>query len=142
MQRILFCIASIVCGGTLAAVTLNKLDIEKREFNHNQPRIFFKQMAEASGLFPIEINVPDTISSMMSGMNSMYQAASAYFGSGSEGGVEGGEQSQMQDEVSHISRPINGKQRRKKVKRVRKKTGTKSDDEANLLFINFILNLY
>jgi hypothetical protein len=48
----------------------------------NEPRIFFGQLADATGFFPIEINVPDTISSMMSGLGSMYESVSGYFGGG------------------------------------------------------------
>lgn len=50
----------------------------------NEPRIFFKQIMDASGLFPIEINVPDTISSMINSMNSMSQAISSYFAGGNQ----------------------------------------------------------
>lgn len=71
---------------------------------------------------------------MMSGMYSMYEAASTYFGSGSEGGAAGGEQSQTQDELNLISRPINGKNRRKKARRVKQKTGTEVDDEGDNIF--------
>lgn len=104
---------------------------EIEQGHRNEPRIFFKQVVEASGLFPIEINVPDTISAMMSGMSSMYQAVSSYFGGGSEGDSEGGEQQVSYDEVDLNSRPISGKHRKKKVKRVKKKPDV-NDDNDNL----------
>lgn len=107
----------------------------------DEPRIFFKQMIEASGLFPLEINVPDTISSMMSGMSSMYQTVSSYFsGSGEEGGGGGSDQSQVvYDEVDVNSRPINGERRRKmKVKRVRKESSAENDVLLRILSLLLI----
>jgi hypothetical protein len=80
----------------------------------NQPRLFFRQMIEASGLFPLEINVPDTISTMMSGINSAYDAMSMFFGNGSGDSSNVGDLSQSQSEVNAI-KTENGK--RKKVKR-------------------------
>lgn len=78
----------------------------------NEPRLFFRQLIDASGLFPLEINVPDTISTMMSGISSAYDAMSMYFGNGGIGG-DSGTSSQSQSEVNAIK--SNG--RRKKVKR-------------------------
>lgn len=122
---------------TLAA----RIDFVIREENQNEPRIFFKQLVEASGLFPIEINVPDTIGAMMNGMSSMYETVSSYFGGGgSEGGTEGGEQSQNQvssyGQLNLISRPINVKHRGKKAK---KKTGAEADDEDDNMFDLLVL---
>ena len=106
----------------------------------NEPRIFFRQMIEASGLFPIEINVPDTISSMASGMSWMYETVSSYFNSGSQ--VEEGDQTQQQqvsyDEVNQNRKPINGRHRKKKVKKVKKKIDI-DDDESIFDFINFLI---
>lgn len=128
----------ILLGLAIAFAKSNSVSSFARNRSENEPRIFFRQMLEASGIFPIEVNVPDTISSMMSGMMYMYQTMSSYFG-GSEGG-EGGEQGQpsqdVYDEVDLNSRPIGEKQRRKKVKKLKKKTSSKHDDddeEGNLL---------
>lgn len=91
-----------------------------------EPRVFFRQMIEATGLLPIEINVPDTISTMWGGMSYMYTMMSSYFGGSGSGGGEGGEMSDQQisnDPVDLNSRPVSGKHRIKKVKRA-KKTGT------------------
>lgn len=128
MQRLLslFLVVSIVAGAFSSVVP---------QESHSEPRIFFKQIIEGSGLFPVEINVPDTIGAMMNGISSMYQAAANYFGgSGNEGGSEGGEASQSQLSFNELSRPINGKLRRKKVKRAKKKTGAESDDEDDNIF--------
>lgn len=128
----------ILLGLAIAFANSNSVSSFARNRSENEPRIFFRQMLEASGIFPIEVNVPDTISSMMSGMMYMYQTMSSYFG-GSEGGG-GGEQGQpsqdVYDEVDLNSRPISEKQRRKKVKKLKKKTSSKHDDddeEGNLL---------
>lgn len=100
-------------------------------------------MIEASGLLPIEINVPDTLSSIWSGMNYMYQATSSYFGGGSEGDGEGAsDQSQVvYDHVDENLKPINGKHRRKKVKKLKKKTDDDDDDDELNVFdlFNFLI---
>lgn len=134
MQAIvlLFLTIIVVCNARLVEVTSK---------NQNEPRLFFKQIVEASGLFPIEINVPDTLSAMMSGMSSMYEAASTYF---SGTGSEEGDQSQMQqvvyDEVDVNSRPIRGKRRKKKVKKLKKKTSATDDDNENVLdYFEFLM---
>ena len=116
-------ISSAICG-----------DAEIVQEDLNKPRLFFRQMIEASGLLPIEINVPDTLSSIWSGMNYMYQATSSYFGGGNEGEGEGaGDQSQVvYDHVDENLKPINGKHRRKKVKKLKKKTNTADDDDDEL----------
>lgn len=103
--------------------------------NQNEARLFFKQIIEASGLVPLEINVPDTLSAMMSGMNYMYQAASSYFNGGGEGG--GDQQQQViYDEVDVNSRPINGKHRKKKVK---KSAASDDSEKLNLFDIFYFL---
>jgi hypothetical protein len=121
-----FLIASFV-GAHARLVQINSENVIK-------PRLFFKQIVEASGILPLEINVPDTFSAIMSGMNYMYQTASSYF----SGGNEGGDQSQMQevafDEVDENKRPINGKHRKKKVKKLKKKTSASDDDDDMNVF--------
>lgn len=113
----------------------SKVIIEDVELK-SEPRIFFKQMVEASGLFPIEINVPDTIGSMWSGMSSMYQAASSYFNGGSES--EGQQQQVSYDAVVSMDTPAKSKQRKKKVKKLQKKKDRRS--EMNMLDIfNFLM---
>lgn len=109
---------------------------------NNEPRLFFKQIAEASGLFPLEINVPDTLSAMMSGMNYMYQTASSYFSGGSEEGDQGQMEQVAYDEVDVNSRPINGKHRKKKVKKLKKKTSANDvdDDDDNMFdLLSFLI---
>lgn len=86
--------------------------IPSDETNVEKPRIFFRQMIEASGLFPLELNVPDTVYSMMGGLSAAYDAMSMYFGSGSGGESEG----QSQPEVSAIK----SDRRKRKVKRKKK----------------------
>lgn len=120
-------ILSLVAGANAKSY----LEVDDKDVE--EPRIFFGQVVQATGLFPLEINVPDTISAMMSGMNYMYQSMSSYF---SSSGSEGGEQSQNQaqvvyDEVDVNSRPINGKHRKKKVKKLKKKTSAVVDDEED-----------
>jgi hypothetical protein len=66
-------------------------------------------MIEASGLFPLEINVPDTLSTMMSGLTTAYDTMSMYFGSGGQG-----EEGQSQPEATKMNK-------KKKVKRKKKK---------------------
>jgi hypothetical protein len=85
----------------------------------NKPRLFFRQLIDASGLFPLEINVPDTISTMMSGISSAYNAMSMYFGNGdgdSGGSTNVKDSSQSQSEVNAIK--TDG--RKKKVKQKNK----------------------
>lgn len=98
----------------------------------DEPRIFFRQLIEASGLFPIEINVPDTISSMANGMSWMYESVSSYFNGGQgEEGDQGQEQQVLNDEVNLNSQLDNGRRRKKKVKRV--KTSTDEYDIFDLI---------
>ena len=79
--------------------------------NIEKPRIFFRQMIEASGLFPLEVNVPDTVSSMMGGLSAAYDAMSTYFGNAGGSESEG----QSQPEVTAIKR--DNRKKKKKVKR-------------------------
>ncbi|KAG5681555.1 hypothetical protein PVAND_010975 [Polypedilum vanderplanki] len=100
--------------------------------SENKPRIFFAQLAESTGFFPIEINVPDTISSMMSGLSSMYEAASSFFGSGNESESQGEESVQ---EIIHDEQNINtgnskvllSKKKKRKLTRGSKKIMEKND---------------
>ena len=83
--------------------------VSERLNQPEEPRIFFKEIAEASGIFPIEINVPDTIMSMFSGMSQFYEYMSSFFsGEGQGGGMdEEDQQSQVSyDEVDFNSKPI------------------------------------
>lgn len=86
-----------------------------------EPRIFFRQMIEATGLFPLEINVPDTISTMMSGLTTAYDTMSMYFGSGGDGG-QGESPTEMTRE-----------RKKKKVKRKKKKITEDDDDDYDFL---------
>lgn len=117
-------ISSAVCG--------NAEIVQNTSEDLNKPRLFFRQMIEASGLLPIEINVPDTLSSMWSGMNYMYQATSSYFGGGSEGEGASDQSQVVYDHVDENLKPINGKHRKKKVKKLKKKTNTADDDDEEL----------
>lgn len=110
-----------------------------KTMNKSEPRIFFKQMMEASGLFPLEINVPDTISAMMGGIGSMYESVSSYFGGGSEASGDGqSQQDVVHDEVDLHSQPIKAKHRKKKVKKLKKKT--ENDDDENLFdYFGFLM---
>lgn len=85
-----------------------------------EPRIFFRQILDASGLFPIEINVPDTISTMMSGLSTMYDSVSSYFGSGSESGGQPEMQVIIHDENNVVSKMTQATKAKRKVKRSRK----------------------
>lgn len=82
----------------------------------DEPRIFFRQLIEASGIFPIELSVPDTISTMMNGLSAAYNAMSSFFGNGGDNNNAEGEEVQSQSEMNTITRD----QRRKKVKRKKK----------------------
>lgn len=132
----------LVAGINAKSATSSTVNqIERRE--PSEPRIFFKQMIDASGVFPIELNVPDMMSAMMSGMSSMYQSVSSYFGGGggSEGGSEG-DQSQQEvsyDPVNFETKPISGRHRRKKVKKTKRKTGTDEDDESMFDLLDFLM---
>lgn len=110
--------ASTLC---LALVQTKSILSEDGTNKNGEPRIFFRQMIEASGLFPLEINVPDTLSSMMSGLSSAYDTMSMYFGSG--GGQGNGVQSQ-----SEATRD-----RKKKVKRKKKKKIVENDYDYDFL---------
>jgi hypothetical protein len=92
MKKISVCflLILIICGSLAKPVEQEKDEMDLKV----EPRIFFKQMMEATGIFPLEINVPDMMSSMMSGMSSMYQAVSSYFS-----GSSGEEDTPMQEAV-------------------------------------------
>lgn len=106
----------------------------------SKPRIFFRQIIEASGLFPVEINVPDTISSMVNSISWMYENVSSYFNSQAEGGDQNQQQQVSYDAVEPIttSQPINRRHRKKKVKNVKKKR-VSDDDEKIFDFISFLM---
>lgn len=105
-----FILASTLC---LTCVQMKSISHEDDSNSRNgEPRIFFRQMIEASGLFPLEINVPDTLSSMMSGLSTAYDTMSMYFGSGGSQG-EGG---QSQPEVNAVTRDRKKKSKKKKRK--------------------------
>lgn len=118
----------------------------KHEIKHvekPEPRIFFKQIMDASGLFPIEINVPDTISAMMGGLGSMYDSVSSFFGGGSGAATEGGQTQQdvVYDQVDLHSQPVKAKRhRKKKVKKLKKKTEEDDDDDETLFdYFGFLI---
>lgn len=94
---------------------------------NGEPRIFFRQMIEASGLFPLEINVPDTLSSMMSTLSTAYDTMSMYFGNGGTSGQ--GEEGQSQSESAKIDR-------KKKVKRKKKKI---IDNDYDYDFLEYLM---
>lgn len=104
----------------------------------NEPRLYFQQILDATGWFPVEINVPDTISSMMSGISSMYDSVSSYFNSGNEGAE--GSQNQpgvTQNEMNLVHlQPIKAKHLKKKVK---KKSGENDDDENLFDYFGFLI---
>lgn len=116
-------------------VELDKNSIETK----SEPRLFFRQIIEASGLLPIEINVPDTLSTMWGAMNYMYQTASSYFSGSEEGSGDTSEQSQVvYDHVDESLKPINGKHRKKKVKKLKKKTN--DEEELNVFdLLDFLM---
>jgi hypothetical protein len=78
-------------------------------------------MIEASGLFPIELNVPDTVSTMMSGLSVAYDAMSSFFGNGGDNNNNGGEAEAGQTESEVAVNAITRNKRKKKVKRSQKK---------------------
>lgn len=76
-------------------------DFISRLVEQSEPRIFFREIIEASGLFPIEINVPDTIAWT-------YETVSSYFNGESEGEGSSDQNSQViNDEVDMNSQAIN-----------------------------------
>lgn len=127
----------IIC---LASIQLEFVE-SKSIRNVEEPRIFFRQILDATGFFPIEINVPDTVSSMMSGLSSMYDTVSGYFGSGdSEGQSQPEEQTQQQ--IIHDENSVNSKmtQRKKKVKKFKKKRkAVKSNNDYDYFLSYFLL---
>lgn len=56
--------------------------------NSGQPRIYFDRLPEVPGvmppMFPIEINVPDSIMGMVNAMMVMWSAMQEYFGGGQD----------------------------------------------------------
>jgi hypothetical protein len=81
VSRLLFLASTVIVASAMSVPNANHVAIEAGD----EPRLFFRQMVEASGLFPLELNVPDTVSAMMGGMSWMYQTAMSYFsGGGSE----------------------------------------------------------
>jgi hypothetical protein len=94
--------------------------IESHNESPSDPRIFFGQLAEASGVFPLEINVPETFVSMMNGVSTMYDTVSSYFGSGGESEVQGQEESATQiEESSKMEMMLMGKKKKKKIDSVK-----------------------
>ncbi|CAO1411024.1 unnamed protein product [Diamesa tonsa] len=95
-----------------------------------EPRLFFGQIVgfmTSMGWLPIEVNVPDMIGSMMSGMMSMYEMMSSYFGGGGEEASAAGAMDTIQDEqvvyddVNFNSRPdLNTRRKNKNNKSKRK----------------------
>lgn len=124
----------------LASIQLEFVE-SKSIRNVEEPRIFFRQILDATGFFPIEINVPDTVSSMMSGLSSMYDTVSGYFGSGdSEGQSQPEEQTQQQ--IIHDENSVDSKmtQRKKKVKKFKKKRkAVKSNNDYDYFLSYFLL---
>lgn len=123
------------CLFLLLLISTNFIETEPKVIEKGdkaEPRVFFKQMAEASGLFPIEINVPDTIGSMMSGMSWMYETASSYFNMGGENGVseDQGQQQQVLYDGIVTEASTKSKRQKKKVKKLQKKI--KLDSELNM----------
>ena len=99
--------------------------LSKNEISKEEPRIFFRQMLEASGLFPIEINVPDTISSMMDGMSYLYGMVTSTFSSGS------GSETETQEQDSNTQQ-IN---RRKKLKNLKQESEAADEDDVMDFFM-------
>lgn len=132
-------VSTIILLGLAAVIAVANANSVSSFARESEPRIFFRQVVEATGIFPVEVNVPDTIASMMSGMTYMYQTMSSYFA----GGSEGGEQSQpsqdvVYDQVDFNTRPISGKHRKKKVKKL--KAESEDDEVENLLdLFNFLM---
>lgn len=92
----------------------------------DDPRLFFKQIMDASGLFPIEINVPDVLSTITSAMSTFGQSIYSFLsGSNSESMKEPINRDTNEDYNADKS----GGERQKKVKKL--KTGL--DDLENLL---------
>lgn len=104
----------LVLVSSLFLASVQSKSIQSAE--NGEPRIFFRQMIEASGLFPLEINVPDTIGTMMNGLTAAYDTMSMYFGNGNDGG-------QME---------MTRNRKKKKVKRKKKKI-TEDYDDYNFL---------
>lgn len=128
---ILICFISL-----LASIQMKSIESDLRgNKSADEPRIFFRQMIEASGLFPYEINVPDTVSAMMSGLSSMYDTMSMLFGSGSSG--SGGSESEVQQDQVNANVASNtnairmSQKRKKKVKKIRNKKLTSQIDDYN-----------
>jgi hypothetical protein len=120
----------------IACVVSGNAEFDRHE-SQSEARLFFKQIIEASGLLPIEINVPDTLSTMWGAMNYMYQATSSYFSGSEEGASEASDQV-VYDDVDESLKPINGKRRQKKVKKLKKKTN--DDVELNVFdLLRFLL---
>lgn len=119
-------LASPVCSDVLEQV--HKLQIPQA-----QPRLFFKEVIDASGLFPIEINVPDVLSVMSSAMASFSQSTYSLFSGSSAQTVE--EPVKQDPNEDFIAEPSSAK-RQKKVKKI--KTGFEDDLENLLDLLSFV----
>jgi len=136
LKTIGICLLSILLFASEVVQSKNLVAIEKEE-----PRIFFRQIVEASGLFPIEVNVPDTISSMSQFMSSMWDTASSYINGGGEQAAPAAPAAPQYDEVDFNSRPISNygagdKAKRRKKKKVKRKNQAIDSEEftfANVL---------
>lgn len=127
---------AVICLASIQTELVESKSIQNEE---GEPRIFFRQVLDATGFFPIEINVPDTISSMMSGIGAMYDTVSGYFGSGdNEGQSQPEEQTQQ---VIHDENNINSKmtQKKKKVKKSKKKKTELSNNDYDYFLSYFLL---
>lgn len=107
--------------------------VHKLQITEDHPRLFFKQVIDASGLFPIEINVPDVLSTMASAMSSFGQSTYSLLSGSSPESVEK-PVNQDQNEVFNAE-PSSAK-RQKKVKKL--KTGFEDDLENLLDWLSFV----
>lgn len=117
----------------LASIQMKLSESKSIGIADEQPRIFFRQVLDATGFFPIEINVPDTISTMMSGLGAMYDTVSSYFGSGS-GESEGQTEGEQSQQIIHDENNSNSK-----MTQMKKKVRRKSANDYDYVFNYFLL---
>ena len=104
---------------------------------HGEGRIFFNaigDLVQASGFFPIEVNVPDTVSGMMQGIQGMWSSMMNYLGYGEQPGSD--TYFDPVDEVIKADKKTKRKTKKSRKDKKDKKTKKKPKND-NSLFILF-----
>lgn len=123
----------VITSAVYADVQEQVLEENLRNAVDNTPKLFFKEIIDASGLFPIEINVPDVLSAMSSAMSSFGQSTYSLLSGSSTESVE---KPVKQDPNEDFNAEASSAKRQKKVKKL--KTGFEDNLENLLELLSFV----